>query len=311
MIKNGRPSYPVTSTLFHELGHNTDENSREGIESKKRLQDASLGGGRFYEWTNTIFERLANGKDFYKKDNAMELSEAGYEALAPLGSMLACALGMSEIEFAKIKDKGKDFEEKLLDKMFPPTDNTDTPQGPEILKKVKKIFDSYELDSYHSLSKKRMNQNLLNEMYSECLGIMKKRIEIELQNGNIENQEEYKKYQMFFLKKMNFNFKSASKSNGFILSRNPLVNDIGFCTDRISRTDLKRISAQQVAMADFGFDNNTLGKYNTAITSKIEKQSFFEKLKFLSSQEIANSETNKKETNKKGTKPLEHSHDDN
>lgn len=103
MIKIGKQSWPIAKTLFHELGHNTDENSREGIKTKEKLQNFALKGCRFYEWTNTVFERLAFGEKFYKKNDAMQLSQGGYEALAPLGSMLSCALGVSEIEFAKIK----------------------------------------------------------------------------------------------------------------------------------------------------------------------------------------------------------------
>ena len=72
MIKTGKLSEPVTQSLFHELGHNTDENYREGvIQTKERLQKEALNGARFYEWTNTIFERLVVGNKFYKKDNAM------------------------------------------------------------------------------------------------------------------------------------------------------------------------------------------------------------------------------------------------
>lgn len=98
------------------MAHITDENEREGAKSREMLQMPLLG--QFYEWTNTVFERLSVGEKFYKKNDAMQLSNAGYEALAPLGSMLACALGMPESEFAKIKDKGREYEEQLLKSMF-------------------------------------------------------------------------------------------------------------------------------------------------------------------------------------------------
>lgn len=242
--------------------------------------------GQFYEWTNTIFERLAVGGKFYKENDAMQLSNSGYEALAPLGSMLACALGMPESEFAKIKDRGRDYEAKLLESMFPrvETDGSKDIQisyGSDVLKKAKDIFNKIELDTSFSLNKKRINQNLFNELYAECLEIMKRRIENELQSGHIEDLEKYKKYQMFYLKKINFNFKSASKSNGFRFLRAPIIQDIGFCNDKISKHDLLQIAQEHIAMTELGFDDSTLGKYSKAIMtpSKGKESSFIERLK--------------------------------
>lgn len=282
MIKNGKPSWPVTKTLFHELGHITDENFREGTKTKETLQNANamIKKGHFYEWTNTVFERLAVGEKFYKKNDAMQLSQSGYEALAPLGSMLSCALGISEMEFARIKDKGKDYEKSLLEKMFPCTDNSQDKYGSEVLKSVKEIFDSYELETDFSLSKKRANQNLLNEMYSECLEIMQRRIGVELQRNDIKDIDTYKKHQMFFLKKLNFNFKSASKSDGFRFSKAPVVHDIGFCTDNLSKKDLSKIASEYIEKVNFGFDNSTLEKYSRAMTaSSKDRKAFYKTLK--------------------------------
>ncbi len=212
--------------------------------------------GRFYEWTNTIFERLVLGNQFYKKKDAMQLSSSGYEALAPLGSMVACALGMPESKFAEIKDKGKDYEIKLLENMFPMTETTEekdggTSYGIGVLEKIFTIFNQYNLDTSFSLNKKRNNQNLLNELYAECIKIMRRRIETELQNKNIQDLEEYKKYQMFYLKKMNINFKCASNSNGFRFLKVPIIHDMGFCDDKISRTDLLQIAQEHIALTEY------------------------------------------------------------
>lgn len=269
--KNGNPEYPVMETLFHELAHNTDVNKREGITTKEALQDAALGFGRFYEWTNTVFERLASGKDFYKKSDAMEINESGYGALAPLGSMLSCALGISEIEFAKIKDRGKDYEDQYLEKLFPG-------EASSVLERAKKIFDKYELDTYLSISKKSHNQNLLNEMYSECIEIMKKRIENDLNRGDIESSEEYKKHQMFFLKKMNVNFRSATKTDGLIFLKSKTIHDIGFCTDNLAKSDLRDITKEFISMANFGFDNSNLNPYIQSMALATKNNSFEKRL---------------------------------
>ena len=282
--KKGKLVWPVNKTIFHELGHVTDKNDRASIRTKEALQDVLLSSeysARFYEWCNTVFEKLASGESFYKRNNPMRLSQSGYEGLAPLGSMLSCALGISEIEFAKIKDKGKEYEKQFLEKMFPRTtsEENDQPQGTEILDEVKEIFDSYNLNTEFSLSKKRFNQNLLNDMYAECLRIMKKRIQNEIQSGKFQDLETYKKHQMFFLKKMNFNFKSASKSNGFRFSKSSIATDIGFCSDKLSKKDLEKIGNEFVSMADFGFDNSTLGKYDMAIVPiRKHKRAFYKSI---------------------------------
>lgn len=270
--KNGKIIGPVARTMFHELAHITDKNQREGTETRERLQKPLLG--QFYEWSNTIFDRLASGKNFYKKKDAMQLSNAGYQALAPLGSILSCALGIPEIEFAKIKDNGKEYEAELLKKMFPE-------EGETILTKVKEIFNNYSLDP-NSLSEKKGNQSLLNQLYIECLEIMKKRISNELQSDNIVDIEKYKKYQMFYLKKINFNFKSASKSDGFRMLRTSIIHDIGFCTDQISKNNLLEIAKEHIRATEFGFDNSTLEKYSAAMIPVKDKKAFLKRLRSFS-----------------------------
>jgi len=234
--------------------------------------------GQYYEWTNTVFERLATGSEFYKKYNKMIMSPCSYEALAPLGSMLACALGISEVEFAKIKDEGKSYEDELFSKMFPYESKDGINHGIELIEKVKNIFNYYKLDTYFSLNKKLSNQKLANELYSQCIDLMQFRIENQLQSGTIQDIEEYKKYQMFYLRKMNSNFKYATNHDGFRFSRVPIVHDIGFCNDKISRTDLKKIQQRESEAIDFGFTEDSLWKYSKAIVTSKEENNFYKRL---------------------------------
>lgn len=280
MIENGQQTWPIYPTCFHELGHNTDENNREGIKLKEKLQDSTLLGSRYYEWANSIFEIASSREKFYKNDNTMQVSPLGYTPLLPLGSMLSSALGLPEIEFARIKDKGKDYESQYFEKMFSSSNKEKSIHCLESLNKIKKIFDEYELDSGYSLSKRRTNQNLLNEIYKECIDLMQTRIEIELEHGNTVDLEEYKKHQMYFLKKINYNYRDANKSNGLRFFKKPIVHDIGFCTDNLSKKDLLKISNEQLSMVDFGFDNNTLDNYSKSMTtSRRNRNSFFNRLR--------------------------------
>ena len=154
-------------------------------------------------------------------------------------------------------------------------------EGETILTKVKEIFNNYSLDP-NSLSEKKGNQSLLNQLYIECLEIMKKRISNELQSDNIVDIENYKKYQMFYLKKINFNFKSASKTYGFRLLRTSIIHDIGFCTDQISKNNLLEIAKEHIRATEFGFDNSTLEKYSAAMIPVKDKKAFLKRLRSFS-----------------------------
>ena len=85
---------------------------------------------------------------------------------------------------------------------------------------------------------------------------------------------------MFYLKKMNFNYKTASKLTGFRFSKNPVIHDIGFCTDDISKKDLQQIASEHIAKTEFDFNDNELNKYSKAMTvQNKDKNSFIQSLK--------------------------------
>ena len=314
LILNGRFAWPVSKTLFHELGHNTDKNSREGIVTKEQLQNAALEHGRFYEWSNTVFERLVSGNKFYKKDDAMILCESGYEAVAPLGSMLASALGISEAEFAKLKDKGKAYETEFFATMFSGSDGKVNPEIMEKIENLKELFDKYILDSYMSPSKKIANQKVLNLFYTECIELLSLRVKNDIENGRISNEEQYKKQQMFWLKKINTNYKYGTKKDGSRLLRKSIIHDIGYCTDDISKHDAMFFSEELTSIVDFGFDNSTLSKYKRAMTTTKDKTSFDKKIRlpireWLKGREKAKN-TDEKEKSVTTVLPTEHTKDD-
>ena len=89
--------------------------------------------------------------------------------------------------------------------------------------------------------------------------------------------EEYKKYQSFYLKKMNFNFAHATRSDGFIFSRAPITHDIGFCNDKLSKADLLKINEENVKRTEFGFDKESLAKYKRSLTVPTKRENIFDK----------------------------------
>lgn len=278
--KNGIQIRPIATTVFHESGHITDRNCREGFNTKLVLQKEFLDGqkptDRFYEWTNSIFECLIGNNPLYL-DNALLVSKIAYNPLKFLGSMLSSALGISELDYALIKDKGLHAEKSMLDAIFP-KESEDTPHGHEIIGRCKEIFNEYCLYTKRSFGKKIKNQKLLNEMHSECIQIIKRRIENEIKSGEIKDIGAYKKRQMYFLRKINYNYNIASIVSGFIFNKKSITYDIGFCTDTISQEDLVKIGNEFASKADFDFKKIPLERKETAIVLK-KKKSFIESLR--------------------------------
>ncbi len=209
----------------------------------------------------------------------MILSESGYEAIAPLGSMLASALGISEAHFAKIKDKGKSYEQEFLNALLSNSEGNINPEIMAKIENIKKIFDMYKLDAYMSPSKKIVNQKILNDFYAECIELLNLRIKNDIETGRISNEEQYRLQQMFWLKKINANYKYGTKKDGWRLLRKSIVHDIGYCNDNISKDEEKIITQELLGFVDFGFDNSTLSKYKRAITTTKEKTSFDKKIR--------------------------------
>lgn len=238
----------LARTFFHEAGHNTDKSVREGIVVKEKLAKAHINN-IFYEWSNTVFERAIMG-DMYEDKSAIFLNQnAGYERIANIGSIISAALGMSEIEFAKLKDAGLEQTIKFFDENFS--------YYPGLYEKLKTTFMTSSVIGEGKEARKNLQQMYRN-VYDLCLEVLDARIENDMQTGNIEELNEYQTRQQYLLKKMNLNYQVATKKYGLKREAKKVVHQTKYITDKISKKDMREIGASIIAQSDFGFKNEEL-----------------------------------------------------
>lgn len=248
-VKNDKSSLlSLMRSFFHEAGHNTDVSSREGMLLQERLSSAMVDN-IFYEWTNTVFERTIMGQ-LYEDESAMTLNQhGGYESMANAGSMISAALGMNEIELARLKDAGLEQTIKYFDEHFS--------YYPGLYEKIKTTFSIPDLKS-EGRKAKIMHQQMYKEVYSLCLDVLDARIENEMQAGHIEDLEEYQELQKYFLRKINLNYQIASKKYGLRKDARKIVKKTEYTTDKISDKDIKRIGGKICSESEFGFQNEDI-----------------------------------------------------
>ena len=238
----------LARTFFHEAGHTTDKSVREGVAVQEMLATANVDN-IFYEWSNTIFERAIMG-NMYEDENAMFLEQnAGYETVANAGSMISAALGMNEIEFARLKDVGLEQTKEFFDSKFS--------YYPGLYEKIKSTFMISSLRTEGRESRKRIQQMYKN-VYDLCIDILDVRIENDTQQGRIENISEYEEKQRYFLKKINLNYQTASKRYGLRRDAGKVVHKTKHTTDEIDRKAMRKIGAEVRSESDFGFENDVL-----------------------------------------------------
>lgn len=238
----------LARTFFHEVGHQTDKSTREGIAMQERLSEAHANN-IFYEWSNTVFERAIMG-NMYEDENAMLLNrKTGYEAMANAGSMISAALGMNEIEFARLKDAGLEQTMEFFDNKFS--------YYPGLYEQLKSTFTIPTLRTEGREGRKTIQQMYKN-VYDLCLDVLDARIESDTQEGNIGDLSEYQEQQRYFLKKMNLNYQMASKKHGLRREAGKVIHKTKYATDKIDKRAMRKIGAKARSESDFGFENNVL-----------------------------------------------------
>ena len=288
------------STLYHEAGHAIDSNTREGIVSKT---NEGYSFDKFYEWRNTIFEYLVSrtSGSFYRDEYGFIVEpHSGYIETLNVGSMLSAALGISELEFAKLKDKGNDSIGKFLMKVTGMPEEEVIPQsfkmGERNTSLMERLCINFDL-AYpmpFDFKARLENQERINDMYEACLQIMRRRMETDLIQGDGDDNE-YLVRQAYFLRKINENYKVATKDLGTRMKKMALTHRIDFASDRISQIALYDIGKEYIDMVDFGFDNaRDIAPYRLKDLSP-KKQSIFDKLKlaFVPTVSKGNKETTK------------------
>lgn len=234
--------------FFHEMGHITDETKRQKVKVREPL-GKPLISDKFYEWTNVIFERAMMG-DLYEDSSAMFLKGTSYNQFQNAGCIIAAALGMDEIEFAKLKDKGLEETSRFFDEKYW--------YIPGVFQKIASLFNQGIDDKITGRKAKAMYQVKYNEIYTLAMEIFNTRIAHEMQSGEINNVNEYQLYQSYYLKKINRNQKKAVKNYGMPRKSVQIQHQTPYVTDKIRKQDEERIAREIKEKVNFGFDNQKI-----------------------------------------------------
>lgn len=292
--KKGEIKHLPVLTLFHELGHRTDETRREGVAFREQAGVALVG--KFYEWTNTVFERVAGVGKLYRDKYGIFADDASYTDVQHAGSMISAAMGIPEVEFARLKDAGKEAIEKFFQEKCPVI--TAQTKG-SMLDKINVLFSEIEYPDIFDGKTRRKNQEAFNELYELSISLMKERIDSELTSGEIENDEEYKIKQSYFLKKLNKNYEKTSKQFGKRFKKDPIIHDIGACNDDISRENMKNVGGSFVEEIEA---LNKAFHQDLVVPKKVTSESFDSRVsvqldgKYIPSQDSSRGESVHKES---------------
>lgn len=114
-IENDFINSNIIDTLFHEGLHATDLKSEDGKEVRDGLYDVSDGNAyeedtMLNEYANVIASSLISSEKpmYYDNLGINVINNGAYGTLNLPGSIMCSALDMSEIEIAKLKDKGRE-----------------------------------------------------------------------------------------------------------------------------------------------------------------------------------------------------------
>lgn len=105
----------VLSTFLHEQEHATDNTTRNGNRLTNGLANAY---SELNEYATEIGAVYLTGDKIYDDPLCFTHNMEGYEEFKYAGSMMAAALGISEFEFAKLRDKGEAVFDQTLQERF-------------------------------------------------------------------------------------------------------------------------------------------------------------------------------------------------
>ncbi len=109
-------SKQLLSTFMHEQEHATDDTSRN---QNQKLENGLYNSYKYInEYATEIGAMHLLGDKIYDDSLCFTHSMGGYEEFKYAGSMISAALGISEFEFAKLRDKGENKFNKVMEEKF-------------------------------------------------------------------------------------------------------------------------------------------------------------------------------------------------
>lgn len=146
----------LLSTFFHEQEHATDDTVRNGKKLERGLPQRFVN---LNEYATEIGAVHLTGDKIYTDPLCFTHKMDGYEEFKYAGSMMAAALGISEFEFVKLRDKGEHTFDKTLQERFSYIDiNAVMKEFNEILTKIRN-------------APSILNKRALSEAYAEIYNL--------------------------------------------------------------------------------------------------------------------------------------------
>lgn len=207
-----RTNNEVLGVFFHEQEHATDMT----IRNNGKDLESELQYGNINEYATEIGAIHLVSDKIYDDELCFTHSMNGYDEFKYAGSMISAALGISEFEFAKLRDEGNVEFNKFFKEKYPYL-NTET-----VLEEFDDIL--YRIDNAPSIMNMRQMSEAYAGMYNIANTIIKARIEHE--KGLAPNQGELENKSKYEMAKIANNMKLAKRKlnlkNRFI---KPIIED--------------------------------------------------------------------------------------
>ena len=207
-----RTNKEVLDVFFHEQEHATDvtiRNNSEDLESELQYRNIN-------EYATEIGSIHLVADKIYDDELCFTHSMNGYDEFKYAGSMISAALGISEFEFAKLKDKGNIEFNKTFKERFPYLD----------MESELEEFDSilYRIDNAPSIIHMRQMSEAYADIYNMADRIIKARLNHERELA--PDKEKFETKSKYEMAKIANNMKLAKRKlhlrNKFI---KPIIED--------------------------------------------------------------------------------------
>lgn len=187
----------VLDVFFHEQEHSTDMT----IRNNKQDLEVDLQYEYIKEYATEIGSIHLTGERIYDDELCFTHSMNGYDEFKYAGSMISAALGISEFEFAKLRDKGNVEFNKFFKEKYPYL-NTEM-----VLEEFDDIL--YRIDNAPSIRHMRQMSEAYADVYNLANTIINARLEHESKLA--DNKEDFEIKSKYEMAKIANNIKLAKR----------------------------------------------------------------------------------------------------
>lgn len=248
----------ILGIFFHEEEHATDRTVRVHKTIENGLKHININ-----EYATEIGAMHLVGERIYDDSLCFTHSMEGYDEFKYAGSMMAAALGISEFEFAKLRDKGEEKFSKYMEEKYPYMDTE------WIMETFENILQ--EIKEAPSIIHMRQMSETYANMYNLSNEILKKRLEYEEENLSTEDQEKFELKSKYEKTKIAYNIQQAKRK---LHLRNKYMKPI-IGRDNTIKADTKvskKEREQYLELVEELYPEKNVHFYNRSILKHIDRE---------------------------------------